>query len=249
MKIFFEAGIPEDTRVIFIKYIHEHLLKRALNLEMEREYVCPKCNRPVKDREAIAVRIQESKRDIHCSYCDKQFPLNDLIERKFHEKRFVKQIQKLNIKAEIKIDNESKELILMGNVMTIAGQAGQIYRLYANSDHGIDGEIEFKDNNGRASGKKIYLQLKSGDSYLYWRQDDEEEIFSVKKEQHIEYWQNQAYPVYLVIRTSDDVIRWMNVTEYLQQRVEKKSKQIIFDGEFFTADSLVKLRGKYIPAS
>ena len=29
-------------------------------------------------------------------------------------------------------------------------------------DHGIDGEVEFKDNDGNASGKKIYVQLKSG---------------------------------------------------------------------------------------
>jgi small GTP-binding protein len=249
IKIFFEAGIPEDTRVIFIKYIHELLLKRALNVEMEREYVCPKCNRPVKDRDAITVRIRERKKDIHCSYCDKKFPLNDLIERKFYEKKFAKQVQKLNNQAEIKIDNENKEIILIGNVMAIAGQAGQIYRLYANADHGIDGEIEFKDNSGHASGQKVYLQLKSGDSYLYWRQDDEKEIFTVKKAQHLQYWQNQAYPVYLVIRTSDEIIRWMNVTEYLQQRAEKDSKQIIFEGDLFTAASLIKLREKYISSS
>jgi hypothetical protein len=27
-------------------------------------------------------------------------------------------------------------------------------------------EIEFKDDAGEATGKKLYLQLKSGDSYL-----------------------------------------------------------------------------------
>lgn len=41
-----------------------------------------------------------------------------------------------------------------------------------NSDHGIDGEIEFKDDRGRASGKRLYVQLKSGDSYLKKRRSD-----------------------------------------------------------------------------
>ena len=48
----------------------------------------------------------------------------------------------------------------------IVAEAGQIYRGYTNSDHGIDGEIEFKDDQGRATGKRLYVQLKSGDSYL-----------------------------------------------------------------------------------
>ena len=36
-------------------------------------------------------------------------------------------------------------------------------------DFGIDGEVEFKDNDGKASGKRIYIQLKSGNSYLRTR--------------------------------------------------------------------------------
>lgn len=59
------------------------------------------------------------------------------------------------------IDNESRELILVGHAFAIAGEAGQIYRGYTNSDHGIDGEIEFKYDDGKASGKRLYLQLKS----------------------------------------------------------------------------------------
>jgi hypothetical protein len=37
----------------------------------------------------------------------------------------------------------------------IVAEAGQIYRGYTNSDHGIDGEIEFKDDQGRASGMRL----------------------------------------------------------------------------------------------
>ena len=33
------------------------------------------------------------------------------------------------------------------------------------SDHGFDMEIEFKSDAGEATGRKAYLQLKSGDSH------------------------------------------------------------------------------------
>ena len=59
-------------------------------------------------------------------------------------------------------------------------EAGQIYRGYTNSDHGIDGEIEFKDDQGRASGKRLYVQLKSGDSYLNKRRSDGAEVFQIR---------------------------------------------------------------------
>ena len=47
----------------------------------------------------------------------------------------------------------------------------------------------------------------------------------------------------LVIRTSDGHIRWMNVTDYLK-RHGKETKQIVFDGEPFTAQSVWAMRDK-----
>lgn len=48
------------------------------------------------------------------------------------------------------------------------GKANQIFRPVTMFDFGIDGEVEFKDNDGRASGKRIYIQLKSGDGTIRW---------------------------------------------------------------------------------
>ena len=99
---------------------------------------------------------------------------------------------------------------------------------------------------GKATGKKVYVQLKSGDSYTYQRKKDEREIFTIKNERHIEYWQNQVCEVYLVHRRSDGVIRWMNVSEYLRKRKDKEKKQIVFEGEPFTVYTLRKLRDEYL---
>ena len=90
--------------------------------------------------------------------------------------------------------------------------------LYTQLGLGIDGEIEFKNDKGEASGRRVYLQLKSGDSYLRTRKSDGTEIFRIKNPRHAEYWQAHEYPVMLVIRTSDGEICWMNVTEYLPAR-------------------------------
>jgi hypothetical protein len=41
--------------------------------------------------------------------------------------------------------------------MATAGEANQIFRLLNMPGTGIDGEIEFKDNDGKPSGKRIYI--------------------------------------------------------------------------------------------
>jgi hypothetical protein len=49
----------------------------------------------------------------------------------------------------------------------------------------------------------------------------------------------------LVVRTSDGRIRWMNVTEYLQKH-DADTKQIVFDGEMFTALNVARMRDKLL---
>jgi hypothetical protein len=102
---------------------------------------------------------------------------------------------------------------------------------------------------GRASGQRVYLQLKSGDSYLTKRKDGRE-VFTIKNPRHTEYWRQQAYPVMLVVRTSDGVIRWMDVSAYLAERSrngEVRVNQIVFEGEPFTAINLQRLRDRRVP--
>jgi len=248
--VYFEADIPVDTQVSFIKYIHEHLLKRAQDVTRVRSYVCTHCATLVKDLDVVRKRLEAGKDFIYCQNCDKKVPLHDLIEQKFASDAFVRAVQEMDAQAQINLDNESLELILVGHAITIAAEAGQIFRPVAWADWGIDGEIEFKDHEGRASGQRVYLQLKSGDSYLRTRKSDDKEIFRIKNPRHAEYWHpdSQKYPVMLVIRTSDGRIRWMNVSDYLE-RHGKKTKQIVFEGEPFTALNVVRLRDRVLAAS
>ena len=71
--------------------------------------------------------------------CKEEILLWDAIEQKFASDEFKNRVRALREASLISIDNESRELILEGHARTITGQAGQIYRAYTNSDHGIDG--------------------------------------------------------------------------------------------------------------
>ena len=150
------------------------------------------------------------------------------------------------------LDSQALEQILIGHMMAIAGEANQIFRPVTMFDFGIDGEVEFNDNDGRASGKRIYIQLKSGNSYLRTRKSDGREVFDVKNERHLEYWISQPVDVNLVIRQQDEVsgegtIRWMNVTRYLKNRKDKQSRQIIFDGNKLDINAVWKVRDEFFP--
>ena len=110
-------------------------------------------------------------------------------------------------------------------------------------------EIEFRDGDGEATGQKIYLQLKSGDSYLRSRKRDETEIFTIKDERHVRYWMKQAFPVMLVIRNSQGKVRWMEVRGWLKTAVANSLdsvNQIIFEGERFDVMSVRRWRDRIL---
>ncbi len=53
-------------------------------------------------------------------------------------------------------------------------------------------EIEFKNDSGEATGRKLYLTLKSGDWHVRSRQRDETETFPINDERHARYWLKRA---------------------------------------------------------
>jgi hypothetical protein len=155
----------------------------------------------------------------------------------------------LQAQSQLELDNESKERALVGEVISTVALAGQLCREFSVSDHGIDMEIEFKRDDGTATGKKLYLQLKSGDSYLTTRERDGVEIFKIGKPRHVEYWMEQAFPVLLVIRNSAGECRWMEIRDWLRKATDggkKKVTQIEFAGERFDVMSIRRWRDQIL---
>jgi hypothetical protein len=192
-------------------------------------------------------KLAEGKKDILCVDCEKRIPLWDEMEELFASDRIRQRVREMEKQSSIVLDNESKERALVGEVISAVALAGQISREFNVSDHGIDMEIEFKSDTGEATGRKVYLQLKSGDSYLKKRKCDSAEIFTIPEERHAHYWMAQAFPVLLVIRNSKGEIRWMEVGNWLKRESDdgkKPVKQIIFEGERFDVMSVRRWREK-----
>jgi WD40 repeat protein len=231
LEVYFDPGIPVEEKIIFSRYVHEHLLQKGQEIVRLRHYVCPHCGTAVGNREVAMRRLTEGKEDILCVQCEKRIPLWDKLEELFASPEVQHSVRELQKQSAIVLDNESKERALVGEVISTVALAGQISREFNVSDHGIDMEIEFKDDDGEATGKKIYLQLKSGDSY---------------NERHARYWMEQVFPVMLVIRTSEGEVRWMEVREWLKRAGGKPVKRIVLEGERFDVMSVRRWRDKVL---
>jgi small GTP-binding protein len=252
VSVFFETGVPDELKVVFIEYVHRHLEKYARDVRRDRRYVCQNdsCGKPVTDLTAVRARLDAKKDFIYCQHCDARVPLIDHIEQRLASDPVAQIVLGMDQRATQELDTQALEQILTGHMMAICGEANQIFRELTKFDYGIDGEVEFKDNDGAASGRKIYVQLKSGNSYLRTRKADGKEVFDVKKLRHLKYWISQPVDVYLVIRQQDEVtgqeaIRWMNVTRYLNERPDKESRQIVFEGEKLDAPAVWRVRDQF----
>ncbi len=271
LEVYFDPSISDGEKIVFARYVHEHLREKAQDLVRLRHYVCPHCCTPVGNREVAMERLNEwlsGKRttaaitgvrkkasggattpSIVCAKCDKRVPLWDELEARFASEEVQQRVREMGEDSSTKLDNESKERALVGEVISTVALAGQICREFSISDHGIDMEIEFKHDSGEASGRKLYLQLKSGDSHLRTRERDESEIFTLKDERHARYWIAQAFPVMLVIRSSAGETRWMEVGEWLKEKTRSAQappKQIPFRGERFDVMSVRKWRERIL---
>lgn len=204
ISLYFDKEVPDELKAILIEYVHRHLARYACDVTRDRRYVCPECGKPVKDHDEVRNRLSAKKDFIYCQGCDEKVPLIDFIEQRLKSDPVARRILAMEETTTRELDTQALEQVLIGHMMAIAGEANQIFRPVAMFDYGIDGEVEFKDDDGKASGKRIYVQLKSGNSYLRTRKADGNEVFDVKDDRHLEYWVSQPVEAYLVIRQTDE---------------------------------------------
>ena len=273
LEVYFDPTISMEEKIIFSKYIHEHLLQTAREVVRLRHYICPHCFTPVGNREIAMERldgwlqqrptgtrvtgilrswiVKSEAPTIICARCEQRVPLWDDMEQSFASPETKQRVRKLQEQSAVVLDAESKERALVGEVISTVALAGQISREFNVSDHGIDMEIEFKSDAGEATGRKLYLQLKSGDSYLRERKRDSAEIFTIKDERHVRYWMAQPVPVLLVIRNAEGEVRWMEVRDYLKHESDngqRPVRQIVFAGERFDVMSVRRWRDRALKA-
>jgi len=242
IQAYFVGDVDENIEVLFIKYVDEHLkrnVKSRDDVKMFREYICPHCQTPVENKRSINKKLAEGKTSIICVECEERVQLVDKVYQKFNSDEFATGVRKMDETAQEGLERESSEIILIGHAVSVTSEAGHIFHHDARPALGIDGEIEFKNDKGEASGQRLYLKLKVGGSYRRQQDRDGAEIIEIENQQHAEQWQTSDHPVMFVIRDADEKIRWMNVTEHL--KAHGTQRPMIFDGEPFTAVNVHKL--------
>jgi WD40 repeat protein len=255
LDVYFGDNLDADVQAPFQQFVHEHLMTKAKDVERLRNYFCPKpkCGKEALDRIAIDAARTTMKKDakIFCAYCGAGIPVDDVLEKQFTSKEGGDAADAAGRKAGEKQNTASMEQVMVGEVMALVGAADQIYRIQAEPDEGVDGEIEFRDaKKKKATGITFRVQLKSGDSHLKQRKDGSE-VFAMKKH-YADYWAGKGkVPVLLIIRSSDGRIRYMNATKAIHAAKKKTPgkpvTQLIFTGKDFTPEAVQRLRDELLP--
>jgi small GTP-binding protein len=257
-------GVTGQEQVIFASYIHEHLGEKSTEeVPRLRFYSCPHCDEPVENRKLAMERLEKSgeKAEIRCQRCDKFVPLWDVLERRFASEQIKKKVEILRLQESSDLDSRRQGKLLVLEVSARITSANQMcHEIPGDVDEGIDVVVEFTDDEGRGTGKHMYLQLKAGNSFLKKRKKDGVELFTIKKQRWGKYWADQDSPMMLVIGTFDEhepgtgiekktfaEVRWMEIGGLLRSESEngkKPVKQITFNGERLDAQSVRRWRDK-----
>ena len=168
-----------------------------------RHYVCPRCNTGKGNPQVLMEKLLAKKQDAdtECDRCGYRFPLWDALEKQFASAKTREQVEGLKAGDAVKLDSRRKGKLLaleVGARITSADQ--KCFEIPATEDEGLDMELEFTDDQGKGTGRRLYLQLKCGNSWLRRRKDGVE-IFTIKKQGWVKNWLKQPHPVMLVIGT------------------------------------------------
>ena len=263
----YTRGVSGEEQVIFANYIHEHLREKATeDVSRLRFYTCPYCDEPVMNRALAMERVEQQgeRAQIRCQRCDKFIPLWDAMEKRFASEALKKKVEALRLYESADIDARRLGKLLVHEVSARIKSANQdCHEIPGDEDEGVDIVVNFTDDEGRGTGKHMYLQLKAGNSHLKIRKRDGAEIFSIKKQNWLKQWTCQDGPMMLVIGTFAaeserdgggekrvfENVRWMEIGELLRRESdngEKAVKQIVFEGERLDAMSVRRWRGKVL---
>jgi len=261
ISVYFAPGVTKEEQVIFANYIHAHLENRSEKVQRLRHYVCPKCHTAKGNPQAQMQKLLTKKQQatVVCDVCDNTFSLWDELERKFADSELRERVEELQAADEKRLDSRRKGKLLALEVTARITSADQkCFEIPATEDEGIDMELEFTDDDGKGTGRRLYLQLKSGNSHLK-RRADGSEVFKIKEQRWVDYWLKQPHPVMLVVGTfaEDDErsvgkdklefaeVRWMEISSVLRRESQngaKPVKQIEFKGERLDMTSVMAWR-------
>jgi hypothetical protein len=106
LSVYFDPVISVEEKMLFSRYVDEHLRTYAQDVVRRRHYVCPHCSTPVGNLDIAMKRLQEGKTDIGCLNCDdpgKRVPLWDELEQRFASPELKQRVQELQEQSQLSV--------------------------------------------------------------------------------------------------------------------------------------------------
>lgn len=120
----------------------------------------------------------------------------------------------------------SQERIGINIVAEALARSNLIWRETPVTDMGIDGQIEYVNKQGQATGQLVAAQVKTGPSYLIQGPNGHWAFYPAKK--HREYWERFPVPVLLLLcDPSTRAIYWIDARQYLRTPSTAKRQAIL----------------------
>jgi hypothetical protein len=237
-----DPKMPEGDKGVFLQCVHDHLKAKDPALHRIRHFVCPFCGEAVENQKAIQARIGRGLRDIVCAYCELRISLGDSIEEMLGSEEFQYQVRKLEQQSRRSIDNDSEELILSGHAFSIAAESSHVFRADPYSD--IDGEIEFRADDGGLSGQRVYLRFRSRSAYSIDAYVAGRCRFRLLKRESQDWHRRQ--PLLVLYRSASGEIVGIDFTKIIKMyKLEEVETGVECAADPFTARALQVLREVY----
>jgi small GTP-binding protein len=248
IEVFADPEVPSDTKITFLRYVDNHVRARAEVVERIRCYSCDKCGEDIPGDMAVRTK-QKGRNSLYCMACGSNVALYDTIEEKFSSDEIGETAKRWEVKATSRVSEENLELVLTYHSIAISQEAGQVFIVEPTDYRGVDSSIEFISGLGVLSGSRIFLQIRPRLHYDIFEEEEGGTLFRFKKNAALDFWRAQvASPVMLVFRGGDGVVRWMNVSKYLQDKDNRGKTEFSAIGEPFTSLNLLKMRDKALSA-
>ena len=249
-----DPEVDIESKVSFIQYIHEHLKRYDSGTALVRHYVCrnPECEEVVSDVRAILRAREKGLTQLPCQFCFEPIPLWDEVEQELASEKYEARVREMEAISRAGIDRESRDLTLEYHAFAIAEEASQTFVPIDDDEVGSQARIDLQHDvpSDQRSGRCLHLQLRPAEVYESIATNrDGNPVFEVRSEKPVDRWQQSDAPIMLVHRMDDGFIRWMDVSEWLKKNnkdLKTPVKQIVFDGEPFTALSLLRMRDRVV---
>jgi small GTP-binding protein len=231
--VYMDPRISDDTKVTFIRYVHDHLRSKDPQMVRQRHYVCPHCDVPVEGRGAVDARLARGLTDVICANCEERIPLTDLVEKKFTSLELQRKVRELNKAALDQIKGEVSEISLINHAFATATEAGHRLTPAPADTPEADAAIEFCNEQQVPTGNSVLLTFRSRyELGVHLTEVDALQYLMRERGKWSAKPAKSSRPLMQVFRREDGSIRWLEI---------EPVEGTMGDGIRYDAAGLVKL--------